>query len=169
LDGGLKKWFMLQVWRLQQVAQVLTIVLLAITLSLQLYDYVRWRAGPLFETPYVGVPILLLILAIIIWCIAIYWDLRLKMWREQATVLIERNPYTKEKLTSKEIVVYGLMWLPIMEKMAKDDPKLAEAVEIVKQWMKRVSEEDPNTIPGIKDIFDHIGKDGMGLLGLEKK
>ncbi len=160
---------MLQVWRLQQVAQVLTIVLLAITLSLQLYDYVRWRAGPLFETPYVGVPILLLILAIIIWCIAIYWDLRLKMWREQATVLIERNPYTKEKLTSKEIVVYGLMWLPIMEKMAKDDPKLAEAVEIVKQWMKRVSEEDPNTIPGIKDIFDHIGKDGMGLLGLEKK
>lgn len=169
MDGGLKKWFMLQVWRLQQVAQVLTIVLLAITLSLQLYDYVRWRAGPLFETPYVGVPILLLILAIIIWCIAIYWDLRLKMWREQATVLIERNPYTKEKLTSKEIVVYGLMWLPIMEKMAKDDPKLAEAVEIVKQWMKRVSEEDPNTIPGIKDIFDHIGKDGMGLLGLEKK
>jgi len=160
---------MLQVWRLQQVAQVLTIVLLAITLSLQLYDYVRWRAGPLFETPYVGVPILLLILAIIIWCIAIYWDLRLKMWREQATVLIERNPYTKEKLTSKEIVVYGLMWLPIMEKMAKDDPKLAEAVDIVKQWMKRVSEEDPNTIPGIKDIFDHIGKDGMGLLGLQKK
>jgi len=169
LDGGLKKWFMLQVWRLQQVAQVLTIALLAITLSLQLYDYVRWRAGPLFETPYVGVPILLLILAIIIWSIAIYWDLRLKMWREQATVLIERNPYTKEKLTSKEIVIYGLMWLPIMEKMAKDDPKLAEAVDIVKQWMKRVSEEDPNTIPGIKDIFDHIGKDGMGLLGLQKK
>lgn len=79
------------------------------------------------------------------------------------------DPYTKEKLTSKEIVVYGLMWLPIMEKMAKDDPKLAEAVDIVKQWMKRVSEEDPNTIPGIKDIFDHIGKDGMGLLGLQKK
>ena len=36
MPNGLKKWFMLQVWRLQQVAALLTLVLLALNLALQL-------------------------------------------------------------------------------------------------------------------------------------
>jgi membrane protein YdbS with pleckstrin-like domain len=99
MDGGIKKWFMLQVWRMQQVAQIITLLLLALNLALQLYGFMTWRKG-LFESPYTAIPTIVLALGLLIWAFAIFWDLRMKMWREQVTVTMEKNPYAKEKMTS---------------------------------------------------------------------
>lgn len=165
---SLKKWFMLQVWRIQQVAQVLTIMLLAINLSLQLYGFISWRKGSLFSTPYSGVPMILLVTVAIIWGFAIVWDMRFKMWREQQAVVVERNPYAKERMTSKELVVYGITWLPLLDQLAKQNPEIKPAAEAMRNWLKQAAKEDPIATADMKDILNLITKDPSKVLDLEK-
>lgn len=169
MPNGLKKWFMLQMWRVQQVAQVITIALLAVNLSLQIYTFMHWREGSLFATPYTGATMIVLVLAAIIWGFAIIWDLRLRMWREQATVLMERNPYVKEKMTAKEIMIYGTLWLPLMENLGKTDPKMKEAAEALKEWLTRSMNGDEILTKDVDEILQHIGKPGSRLLDFTKK
>jgi hypothetical protein len=152
----MKKWFMLQVWRLQQVAQILTLVLLALNLALQMYSYVSWRTF-LFSNPYTGVPFLVLILACAIWGFAIYWDLGLKMWRDQQVVLTEKNPYAKERMSAKEIAMYRIIWLPLLEGLAKDDPRTAESAGYLRRWIAKAEGDDPNLRTDIDDIMRHLG------------
>ena len=166
---GIKKWFMLQMWRVQQVAQVLTIALLAVNLSLQVYTFMDWREGSIFATPYTGATLILLILAGLIWFFAIMWDIRLRMWREQATVLMERNPYVKEKMTAKEVLVYGTLWIPLMENLGKSDPKMKESAEALRQWLANSVKSDEILARDVKDIMDHIAKPGSNLLDFSKK
>ncbi len=152
-----KKWFMLQVWRIQQVAQILTIAMLAISLTLQVYGYMQWREGTLFATPYVGGVLILLVLAAVIWGFAFLWDMRLRMWREHAAVLIERNPYAKEKWYSKEIVMYNLIMLPILEKLGEDDEKLQSYAKTVRAWMDKSLEKDPATQREVRELVEFVG------------
>ena len=153
-----KKWFMLQMWRLQQVAQVLTLVLLALNLSLQIFGLIKWREGSPLSTSYVGVPLILLFLAMAIWTCAIIWDLRLKMWRDQMTILTERNPYAKEKMAAKEIALYEVLWLPLLDKLGKDDPKTKQAADELRAWLKKIARDDPAIARDIKEIYEYIGK-----------
>ncbi|MCJ7465006.1 MAG: hypothetical protein MUO81_09745 [Thermoplasmata archaeon] len=146
---------MVQIWRLQQVAQLLTLALLALNLSLQLYGYIRWR-GAFFATPYTGVLFILLVLAAVIWGFAIFWDKRMKMWREQMTVLMERNPYAKERMPSKEIVAYELIWLPLLDKLGKDDPQIEAAANGLRDWIKKLSDQDPELAKDVKEVYDFI-------------
>lgn len=165
-DGGIKRWFMLQLWRLQQVAQLLTLAMLAITLSLNLFGFIRWREP--FSNPYLTIPLLIIVLALIIWAFAIVWDLRLKMWKEQATVLVEKNPYSREKMYSKEIAVYWLFWLPLLENMAKDDPKYKPHAKALRTWLSKVYKMDSNTYEDLKEILDFVGMDKNSLEELDK-
>ena len=153
--GGPKKWFMLQMWRVQQVAQPISLAMLALTLSLTVWDYVKWR--PLFNNPWSGILMILLALAAAIWIVSFLWDIRFKMWREQTTVLMERNPYAKEKMASKEVALYRLTWLPVMDRLAKDDPKVKEAADILRAWIKRAEDLDPILRGDLEDIEGHIG------------
>ena len=153
--GGPKKWFMLQMWRVQQVAQPISLAMLALTLSLTVWDYVKWR--PLFNNPWSGILMILLSLIAAIWITSILWDIRFKMWREQITVLMERNPYAKEKLNAKEVALYKLTWLSVMDRLAKDDPKVKEAAGILRAWIKRAEDLDPILRGDLEDIEKHIG------------
>ena len=167
-DGGVKKWFMLQVWRIQQVSQIITLALVAIQNALLVYGYISWR-GAVFENPYIMLPMVMVAIALSIWIAAVVWDMRLKMWREQATVLVERNPYSKEKMSTKEIMIYGILWLPVMERLGQDDPKVKAAGEALKDWMKKSIEHKAVSIKDIEDVFKYIGADGSELLDFMKK
>ena len=158
-----KKWFMLQVWRIQQVAQILTLVLLGITDSLLLWKSVAWRGG-IIENPYAGPLIIMIIIAVSVWAFAIFWDLRLKMWRDQMNVIVERNPYSKERLSSKEVFLYTLIYLPLMEHLGKDDPKVKEIAEVLRKWFKKETADDQQLVKDVKEIFDHIGSDKFELM-----
>jgi len=153
----IKKWFMLQVWRLQQVAQILTLVLLAINLALQIFGLIKWREDSLLSTSWIGVPMILLVLAALIYTFAIIWDLRLKMWRDQATVLVERNPYSKEKFSSKELALYSITWLPVMDRMGKDDPKIKAAADGLRDWLRKAFKEDATLQADLQEVIEHIG------------
>lgn len=167
MEGGIKKWSMLQMWRIQQVAQLLTLALLAINLSLQIWGYMKWR-GEIMGS-YAGVLILLLILAAIIWAFAIIWDVRLKMWREQISVLVQKNPYMKERMSPKEIMLNAMTWIPVIEHLAKDDPSLKVHADGLRDWLKKEIVTDVSTPKELEDIIEHIGGDRKDLFGLNEK
>lgn len=170
MADGIKKWFMLQVWRIQQVSQVVTIVMLSITLAGVVFDLIQWRLeGSIFFNSWVMIPILVAMIGLVIWTFSIWWDLSMKMWREQATVLVERNPYNKEKMSPKEIAVYGLIWLPVIEKLGETDPKLKAQAEALRTWMSKASREDAATHHDLDTIFKYIGSEQDKLLRLDKK
>ncbi len=162
----LKKWFMLQVWRIQQVAQIITLLLLALNLALQMYGLVKWR-GQILQNAYITVPLIVLILFAIIWGAATFWDLRSKMWRAQATVLVERNPYARERLTSKEILQYSLIWIPALERLGRDDKKYADMAVVLRQWMEKEWVDDPQLPVDVAELMKHIGSDRFDLTGLK--
>ncbi len=163
-----KKWFMLQIWRIQQPAQLITLVLLAFNLSLLLFNQIRWR-GELLNNAYFFIPVSFILLFLGIWAVAIFWDLRLRLWREQATVLVERNPYTKERLNAKEIAQYSLIWIPALERLGREDKKLAEIADVLKRWIATEWADDPQLRKDVQELFKHIGSDRMDLTGLQKK
>jgi hypothetical protein len=162
-----KKWFMLQMWRLQQVAAIGTLVLLILNLSLQLFGFVKWRE-PL-NNPYFTIPLIAVLIAGAVWGFSIFWDLRLKMWRDQATVLVEKNPYTKEKMYSKEIAVYQLIYLPILEELGKNNPEMMKKAAALRTWLNKTAVEDPNTVNDLKEIFNYIEAKDQKIPGCDEK
>lgn len=163
---GPKKWFMLQVWRIQQVSAIVTIALLALSLALQLFNYVQWRLeGTVLYNSIVGVPLLLITIGLLIWGVSIWWDLRMRMWREQAQVLVERNPYTKEKMASKEILQYVMLWLPVLETVSKDDPKIQTLTVAFKDWIRKNVKNDPGLAQDLRELLAYMGKEQEDILG----
>ena len=167
MSGGIKKWLMLQMWRIQQVAQILTIALLAVNLTLTIYSYMEWREGTLFGTPYIGGTLILLSLAVVIWLFAIIWDIRLKMWREQMTVVAEKNPFAKEKMTPKEITMIHILWAPMLERMGEDDPKAKQFADVLRSWARRSMAEDRVSQAEVKKILKYIGGIEKDIFGEE--
>jgi len=157
LPNGIKKWFMLQMWRIQQVAQIITIVLLSFNLAVLIQPQMEWR-GWIFEEKYAAVVFIMLVIFSFVWAFALIWDMRLRMWREQQTVLVERNPYAKEKMAAKEIAIYEMLWLPLLEKMGKDDPKLQQAAADLRSWMDMLHKDDPILTKDLEDIYKFMGK-----------
>ena len=148
---------MVQVWRLQQVAQILTLFLLALNLSLQIYGYIQWR-GNFFGTVYSGTLTILLILTAAIWSFAIVWDIRMKMWREQMTVTTERNPYLKEKMAAKEVVLYRLLWLPLVDKLGEGDSSMKVNAKVLRNWLDRAANEDPSLARDVRDLVSYVNE-----------
>ena len=159
---------MLQMWRFQQVSQVATLALLALNLALQVYNFMSWR-GSIFSSPYTAVPFLLLILVAGIWAFAIFWDLRMKMWREQMAVVMERNPYAKERMFSKELVVYAMLWLPMLEHLGEKDPKIKDSAEHLRAWLRKSYDDDKSLEKEIGDIMTYMGAKNDDIFGLLKK
>lgn len=164
-----KKWFMLQMWRLQQVAQPLTLAMLSVTISLQVWGFVKWR-NEILSNPVFGVPMILIPLVLLIWIIAIMWDIRLRMWREQMTVLAERNPYMMEKMSAKELLMFSLVYLPLLDRLSKDDQDARHSAEVIRTWMKKVVQDDPRTLKDAEKVLEILrGGKSKDPLGLEKK
>ncbi len=165
----MKKWFMLWMWRVQQVSQPLTLTLMAVNLALTVFGLIKWREGSPLSVSWIGVPLILTLLAFIILSFALIWDLRLKMWRDQATVLVERNPYSKEKMSAKEIMIYGVLWLPVLDDIGRRDPKAKIAAEALREWIRKASKEEPVMEKDLDDVFKYIGVERKALMDFDKK
>lgn len=168
MSGGPKKWFMLQIWRFQQVSQITTLALLALNLALQIYNFVSWR-GSLFSSPYTAIPFILLVLVAGIWSFAIFWDLRMKMWREQQAVLIERNPYAKERMYSKELVIYAMLWLPLLDHLGEENQKIRASADHLRAWLTKSYSDDKALEKEIGELVRYIDMNDDDIFGLLKK
>ena len=172
MSGGIKKWFMLQMWRVQQVAQILVLAMMAITDALLVYDYTDGLAmggEPITPHRELGVLLVLMIIGCAIWLFAIIWDLRLKMWKEQMTVLAEKNPFAKEKLTPKEVLIFSTLWLPLLERLGKDDKEMRNSAANLRKWIERSIKDDRVTKEEVGTVLDYIGASKDWLADLETK
>jgi hypothetical protein len=139
--SNVKKGLMLLVWRFQQINSLIIIVGLALTLTLQIYPYIGWR----FEV--LGIPhdwdwLIILIIFIIIFSgaviIGILYDTVFKFWIQQQVVIIERNPFAKEKMPPKGILNRRYFWIPILRKTG-----LTREAEVMNSWVEKNMDSDP--------------------------
>lgn len=157
---------MLQVWRLQQVSQIVTLILMAGNLALVVWGLVKWRGE--FMGSYYGALVILVLLGVIVYVFALVWDLKLKLWRDQMSVAVEKNPYQKEKLAPKEVVMDIMVWVPILQRLGKDDPEAREITQNILAWVKKAYHDDATLRRDVKDLFGYIGQGQELLDQLEK-
>jgi hypothetical protein len=133
-----KSFFLKWIWRVQQIAQVSTLVMMSISLTLQISGKIEWRFG----SPYIPEIFTFSLLAFVLLSLGYLWDRRFKMWVEQTEVVVERNPYMMFHMTAKEIVSNLVQWIPMYEKIGNQ-----EGARVLEDWTKEAINVDPKVKP----------------------
>jgi hypothetical protein len=141
--GGLRKRAMVYLWRAQQSGAIINIMLLGTLTAATMYsNYIRewtnnyWVLG---DSVLGGLAVTMVLIFLGVFGIGFAFD-RLKFWREQNIVAIERNPYGSYKLTAKEI-----HWIRLwMSATQAGNPSEAQkrTLSDFDQWVARSLAED---------------------------
>ena len=155
----MKMRLMTYLWRLQQSQMIVSMILWATLLTITSYEYVGWRLQQtFFDNIYIGFSMLFLMIFGIILFIGFAFDAILKLWREQAVVATIRNPYCKEKLTAKEVVMWRHMFLPVLGSIKGRDPKVEKDVATMDKWVGKSIAEDADLRKEVEDLESWIEK-----------
>lgn len=137
-EHPIKKAFMKLIWRVQQIGAISTLLITAMTLSIQVSD--KLILGERLP-PVLGPLLTLCMLGSLVVFLGWLWDRKLQMWKEQNVVNVERNPYYLFKQTPKEIASYELLWFPFASTVADIADKVGspEKAKEMRQFVKRYS------------------------------
>jgi len=141
-ENSVKKGFMVWIWRVQQVALLLTLAMTALNLSIQIGNKIVWRFGSI----YIAVALSLVVSTSVILFVGYLWDRKARMWHEQSIVTVERNPFNLIRMTPKELVMYSDLFIPIVESLG---PEHAKRVAGWKKWIDDLLQSDPVTKEGV--------------------
>jgi len=141
-----KRFLMIQLWRIQQSYTLLSLFLWGLVISFTAYPIISPVWLPFLERQFgisAGAPgvvagtLLLLFLGIyaVLYLFGVVYDKYLKLWREQLDVAVERNPYAREKLTAKEILQWRHMFLPTLRAAAPGDKGAEREIEFMDKWI----------------------------------
>lgn len=143
--AALRKRAMVYLWRAQQSGSIINILLLGTLTAASLYRlylkeyFDNYGFPPEQELP--GVVITMLIIFTAVFGLGFTFD-RLKFWKEQNIVGVERNPYASYKLSAKEVYWIRIWRASILSgNPTKEQKELAEYFD---QWAMRSTEDDPN-------------------------
>lgn len=138
-----RKRAMVYLWRAQQSGAMISITLLGTLTAASLYrDYLKDffnNYGFPMEQELPGIMVTMLIIFTGVFGIGFLFD-RLKFWREQNIVAIERNPYGSYKLTAKEIYWIKIWSAALASAGPSDKQKAVE--ELFNQWVERSVADD---------------------------
>ena len=139
----LKKKLMEFMWRLQASQTIVGLVFWPLTLTGIFYPYFRDRTnnfgmGP--ESVLGGMLMLFLMIALAIVIFGVIFD-KLKFWKEQNIVLIERNPYAGIRLNAKE-VYWVKMWSLLLRSYPDISPETKKQLELYDKWIDYNIRED---------------------------
>jgi hypothetical protein len=135
-------------------------ILWATLLTITSYEYVGWRLERMFfNSIYMGFIILFLIIFGIIIFVGFAFDRILRLWREQAVVVARRNPYLKERIWTRDIVMWRHMLLPILKRYENSDPKVKQEIEFMEKWINKCMQIDPNIKREVEEVEAWISKD----------
>ncbi|MFW9879047.1 MAG: hypothetical protein ACFFG0_38700 [Candidatus Thorarchaeota archaeon] len=154
--AGIKKGLMLLVWRFQQVNSMIVIIGLSLTLTLQILPFVDWRFHKLgITSDYNWVIVLILFLIIFSGAliVGIIYDAVLKLWIQQQTVTIERQPYAKEKLAAKALLNRKYFWIPMLKKAG-----LEKEAEFSDKWVEHNMKTDANLRKDVNRVIQWINE-----------
>ena len=141
----MKEWFMLQMWRINQIVPLATLSLMMLTYATTLYNSFMWRNS----SPYLVIPLIVVVLVVGVLTIGYIWDTRLKMQNAQAEVGYKKTPFALDRFTPQGI--FGYITTQIPYSMMKDPESASMMVNIVIKNLK-----DPYTLCQVKTIM----KDG---------
>ena len=157
-----KKYLMVQIWRIQQSQVLISLVFWALTLAgVFYYNYFRAffiRLGLVSEVDnqtnnLIGTIYLFFIIVAAILLMGFIYDRYLKLWREQTDVAVERNPYSVERMQPKEIVQWKRTSVSIMKELAKTDSAIQKDIEFMEKWIAKSLAERPDlraTVEGLE-------------------
>jgi len=116
-----KRSFMVQLWRIQQSYTLLSLLIWGVLITFTAWPILSpvWqdiliRFGVPLSTPgavAAGLLVIFFGVYVVLYTFGVVYDKYLKLWREQLDVTYERNPYTREKLMVKEILMSS-KWPP---------------------------------------------------------
>ena len=142
--AALRKRAMIYLWRAQQSGSIINISLLGTLTAASLYRlYLKayfHNYGFSEEQELPGVLVTMLIIFTAVFGVGFIFD-KLKFWKEQNIVGIERNPYGSYKLTAKEIYWIRLWTEAMMAGNPSADQR--EMAKFFRQWVERSMEDDP--------------------------
>ncbi len=140
-----KKGFMMHIWRIQQSSAFINLMLWSLTLTAVLFkDYVQIhfvRLGIITNDPgQYGIGMLMLFSLVFCGILFSGWiyDRILQLWREQAIVTVERNPFAHERQTPKEILNWEMNQIPILRRLG-----LHQEADFNTRWNYRTMRIDP--------------------------
>ncbi|HYS71860.1 MAG: hypothetical protein E6K10_08595 [Methanobacteriota archaeon] len=162
-----KRFLMTQLWRIQQSYAILSLVLWGIVITLTAFPIVfpffqRNLGFPENAPGAVAATLLLLFVGIfvLLFGFGIVYDRYLRLWREQLDVTYDRNPYTREKLMVKEILLWRHMFLPALRATAVSDPTARTEIDFMERWIERTLVEDANIRSGVEQAQRWIESGG---------
>lgn len=141
-----KKTVMKYLWRVQQAQMVISIVFWSMTLTGVFYPYFNVKFDN-FGLPkdwvFMGMLVLFTIVVTGIVIFGFIYD-KLKFWKEQQMVIVERNPYTSWKLNPVQ-TMWAEMWIETAKAIEPKTPGLEAKIEFFEAWIARCEEIDPWT------------------------
>jgi hypothetical protein len=141
---ALRKRAMVYLWRAQQSGAIISISLLGTLTAASVHnDYLRertnnWNLGQ--ANVLGGLLITMFLVFAGVFMVGFAFD-RLKFWKEQNVVGVERNPYGSYKLSAKEIW-WIRIWSASIE-AGNPGPEQNKLVAFFAQWVDRSLEDDP--------------------------
>jgi hypothetical protein len=144
IKAHLRKRAMIYLWRAQQSGSIISITLLGTLTAASIHnDYLRektnnWGLGD--KNVLGGVIITMMLVFAGVFLVGFVFD-RLKFWKEQSIVGVERNPYGSYKLNAKEIY-----WIRIWSAAiaaGNPRPEQKQLIGFFDQWIARSMDDDP--------------------------
>jgi len=139
----IKKALMELLWRLQASQTVIGMVFWPLTITGIFYPYIRERTnnygfgqGAVLQ----GMVLTFFIILLLIITFGLIFD-KLRFWKEQNIVAVERNPYMSYKLTAKE-VYWIRLWALSVKANPGVPPEVKKELEVFERWVEYNLRED---------------------------
>ena len=104
---GLREWFSLQYFRVQQVQAIASSLIAILSLGILLAIFLGWSL-------WWQIPVVVLTILTFIFITAWVWDMIVKTWIARQEVAVKRNPYSNWRLTPREQIQFGETTVPVM-------------------------------------------------------
>ncbi len=161
-----KRYLMTQLWRIQQSYALLSLILWGVVIALTanpfVLPYLQHNLGVDPTAPGVVAATLFIVFIGVfglLFAFGVIYDKYLKLWREQLDVAVDKNPYTKEKLSVKEILMWRHMFLPTLRAVKDNDPEARREIEFVEGWIHRSLAADGNIRRAVEEAERWIESD----------
>ncbi len=136
----MKKWFMLQYWRIQQSQSLISLVFWTSTLTLLIWPYISWRfdtTETILSLPstYFGLAGIATSVVAMVLLVGLAYDVSLGLWRDHITVVQERNPFNTYKLNP----TWGILIAQtneILRRLAADDEEVQRHCRFIDRMLE---------------------------------
>jgi hypothetical protein len=153
--AGIKKLFMMHLWRIQQIQAIITALFWSATIAGVFFQYLQpWMVSwGIIKSGQVGLGLLILFLIVlsVITIFGYLYDVFLKMWIQMNVVTIERDIYARTKQSAKEIIQWQYYHIPILRAVGRK-----HEAEYYEKWNEHCMEDDAHLRKDVYEVIDWV-------------